>query len=133
MEKNPFLARLMKDKSKDVLHSSAYAEAQGAGKMGAASTQSFAERQRVETNRTTVRGYKDSRVVNDALGNVGAKIKSYDATRDTDQRAAIRERFGESRRGEAGSIGRGDVSNDQMASSRQMTPPPARRNPGISR
>lgn len=140
MEKNPFLDRLMQDKAKDVAHSSAYAEAQNAGKMGVASAQSFAERQKIEANRTIVQGYRDSRVVSDAFGSGENKLQGYSKEHDASQRAAIRDRFGggrnngvgDNRGGEVGVAGGGADGGRGMPTGR-TTPPPARRNPGISR
>lgn len=130
---NPFLKRLMKEESRDVIHSSAYAEAQNAGNIGTASVQSFAERQKIENNRTTVKGYRDSRVVNDALGGCGTKLKGYDAAHDASQRAAIRERFGGNGTNNGVNGLSGDVMEGGMTSDSRTVNPPARRNPGISR
>ncbi len=63
MDKNPLLKYMMKEKTEDVLHTSAYARAQNAGSMGASSTQSFEERQRIEANRQIVRRYGDSNLM----------------------------------------------------------------------
>ena len=140
MEKNPFLHRLMKDKKDDIVHSSAYAEAQNSEGIGAASVQSFEDRKKIEANRTTIQGYRDSRLVNDALGKAGTELKSYDAAHDASQREAIRERFGGDRRNGVGD-NRGDSANNganntegkQTMPSGRTAPPPTWRNPGISR
>ena len=63
MDKNPFLERLMKDKTEDVAHSSAYAQAQNKGNIGVASTESFAKRRAIDRNRMAVRRYGESKVV----------------------------------------------------------------------
>ena len=68
MEKNPLLNRLMNEETADVVHSSAYAEAQNAEKMGVASMVDFAKRQAIEENRKMVGGYRDSRIVCEARG-----------------------------------------------------------------
>ena len=137
MDRNPFLKRLMKDTKSDVVHSSAYAKAQNAGGIGSASVQSFAERQAIESNRTIVKGYKDSRVVNDAIGSGRAEIKNYDAERDASQRAAIRDRFGGGRNAgndTSGSVVKGNnTSVGGAGSSGRSATPPAWRNTGISR
>ena len=65
---NPFLKRLIKEKTEDVVHSSAYAKAQNPGGMGASSAESFAARMRLEQNRQKIRGYGDSRIANAAIG-----------------------------------------------------------------
>lgn len=66
---NPFLKYVMKDDKEDIFHSSAYAKAQNGGSMGAASTQSFADRQRMEQNRTMIRGYASSGTANNMIAN----------------------------------------------------------------
>ena len=127
----------MKDTKGDVVHSSAYAEAQNAEGIGVASTQSFAARREIDSKRTVVKGYRDSRVVNDALDNVGNKLREYDAEHDANQRAAIRERFGGER--ENGFSNNENIneqkdnSSGKKMPSGQTTTPPAWRNPGISR
>lgn len=138
MEKNLFLHRLMKEKKEDVVHSSAYAEAQNGGEIGTASAQSFEERQKIEQNRTMIQGYRDSKVINDALGNVGTELRGYDAAHDASQREAIRERFGDRRDNRVGGNRGEGVDNGGAGASRTMPTgrvamPPMRRNPGISR
>ena len=66
----------MKEKKEDIFHSSEYGKAQSAEAMGAASTESFGERMKMEQNRRIVQGYNDSRVVNGAYAN-GPKVKKY--------------------------------------------------------
>ncbi|MBR6505545.1 hypothetical protein IKT18_01735 [Candidatus Saccharibacteria bacterium] len=66
MDKNPLLKYMMKEEVKDVLHTSAYARAQNSGAMGASSTQSFEERQKIEANRQAVRRYSDSNLMQQA-------------------------------------------------------------------
>lgn len=74
--KNPFLKYVMKEKKEDVFHSSEYGKAQSAEAMGAASTESFGERMKMEQNRRIVQGYNDSRIVNGAYAN-GPRAKKY--------------------------------------------------------
>ena len=74
---NPFLKLVMKDKKGDVVHSSAYGEAQNGGGIGVASTQSFTERMKIEQNRKRVRGYNESRVATQAYAASGVKAKAY--------------------------------------------------------
>ena len=132
MDKNPFLHRLMKEESKDVVHSSAYAQAQNSEGIGAASTQSFATRQAIEQSRKMVRGYRDSKVVNEVGGGVVKAVK-FDANKDASQRAAIKERFGE-RQGRQLSDGDKGMGREAPSSmERSQITPPARRNPGLSR
>ncbi len=58
----------------DAAHTSGYARAQSGNSIGAASTQSFAERRAIEQNRTTIQGYDMSMVA--LSGNVGPKSMS---------------------------------------------------------
>lgn len=80
MSDNPFLNRLMDDEAGDVVHSSAYAKAQNGGTIGAASTESFTERQKIDNDRSYIKKYNDSRVVTDAYGNGREGAASRDAT-----------------------------------------------------
>lgn len=74
---NPFLKYLMKDdKKEDIFHSSAYGVAQNGAGMGAASTQSFRERQKIEENRQKVGGYNRSGIMGSAAAN-GPRAKTY--------------------------------------------------------
>lgn len=107
--KNPFLKRLIKEKTEDVVHSSAYAQAQNAKGIGSASTESFSQRFRLEKNRSMVRGYSDSKIVNEAKGNA-PKAKKYEVQKN-----------------ESGALNRG---GDMAARRASFT---ARKNPGISR
>ena len=100
---NLFLKRLMKVKSGDVLHSSAYARAQNSGMVGATSVESFDTRINIEQNRKNIRGYGDSRVVNDAFSSAS--------------RAKV--------------LPGAKVSGDSGL--RTKSSPPARKNPGIFR
>ncbi|MBR3172835.1 hypothetical protein IKF21_02930 [Candidatus Saccharibacteria bacterium] len=131
MDKNPFLDRLMKEESKDVVHSSAYAQAQNAEGIGAASTQSFATRRAIEQNRKMVRGYRDSKVVNEVGDGVVKSVK-YDAEKDASQRAAIKERFGDRKNQQFGGSDKGTIGGGASTEKNQITPP-TRRNPGLSR
>ncbi|MBR3253306.1 hypothetical protein IKF85_01130 [Candidatus Saccharibacteria bacterium] len=87
MDSNPFLKRLMKAKTEDVVHSSAYAQAQNREGIGVASTRGFGERMRMEKNRTSVKGYGDSEVVNLSLENA-PKAKRYDPSKDMKYRGS---------------------------------------------
>ena len=79
--KNPFLKRLMKDTKETVVHSSAYAKAQNDGGIGVTSTESFSERMKIDRNRTVVRRYGESRIVNDVSGAI-SEVKTYDRAND---------------------------------------------------
>ena len=92
MMDNPFLKRLMKAKTEDVVHSSAYAKAQNREGIGVASTQGFERRMAIDKNRTAVKGYRDSEVVNNPLEHV-PKAKQYDPVADMkNMRARSRDR-----------------------------------------
>lgn len=60
---NLFSRFVIKDNKGDFLHSSGYAKAQNGSSMGAASTQSFEDRMKMEKNRRKIRGYNDSRIM----------------------------------------------------------------------
>lgn len=76
--KNPLLKYLSRTTKKDVMHTSAYAQAQNEGKMGASSSRSFAERMRTERNRKKIQGYNSSRLVSQTFA-VGPRAKVYKA------------------------------------------------------
>ncbi len=61
-KKAPIVKRLIDGDRAQIFHSSAYARAQNGGGMGAASAESFAQRQRTEQNRQNIRKYSDSLV-----------------------------------------------------------------------
>jgi len=73
---NPFIKYLIKEEKKDVVHSSAYGKVQSGEAIGAASTQSFDERMKIEKNRQVIRGYNDSRVAEQRF-NSGVRAKQY--------------------------------------------------------
>ncbi|MBR3180434.1 hypothetical protein IKF57_02825 [Candidatus Saccharibacteria bacterium] len=66
MDKNPFLHRLIKENTSEIVHSSGYAQT---GSMGSASAESFAKRREIDQNRTRVRSYNDSRIAASARNN----------------------------------------------------------------
>lgn len=129
---------IMKEKTKDVIHSSAYAQAQNGGNMGAASTQSFAERQKINQNRQRIRGYNDSRVVSQAFASSGVKAKTYTPPEPKDTFSSSRD-TGTANRGtlDRGTTGRNTLSGPQPSTNLRggtnTPPPPMRKNPGISR
>ena len=71
----------MKANKEDVVHSSAYAKAQNERGIGTASTETFSARIRINQNRTNVKAYGDSRVVNDSLTGI-PKAKTYEKSQD---------------------------------------------------
>ena len=116
MNKNPFLKRLIKDKKKDIIHSSAYAKAQNTG-IGSSSVESFQKRREIDRHRTIVRRYNESKIVTDANANK-PKPRIYKPDNEKPDTS----------------------SKKPTASSRKMITlstrhnnPPIRRNPGISR
>lgn len=151
MDKNPFLHRLIKEKKEDVVHSSAYAQAQNAG-IGASSTQSFEKRREIDQNRTVVRGYGDSKIVSEAPSNA-PRAKTYDPAagqgeKHSSPRGSYRElvekraefNSGASRVGGGAANVAGEAKTSSTTGNRfQALPdrgpntPPARRNPGIMR
>lgn len=138
---NPFLKRLIKEETKDVVHTSAYGEAQNSGKMGTTSTASFLDRLKIDRNRTKVRGYNDSKIVNEIREN-GPQAKKYDITQDkmlssekgVEESGLGKRGVGANSANRGGFSGRG-ASNTSGATSNMARPtqPPARKNPGIFR
>ncbi|MBQ1298732.1 hypothetical protein IIY24_02775 [Candidatus Saccharibacteria bacterium] len=146
--KNPFLKRLMKEKTGDVLHTSAYGEAQNSGKIGSTSTQSFSERLRVNRERRRVKAYRDSKLVNDAFSN-RSKFRDNGGTAgevgsgSKGAESSLRGAGEVGRTGENGAVSRvgsirgaggiNGVSGVNGAGGTGMTRPPERKNPGIFR
>lgn len=135
---NPLLGRLMKEKKEDVVHTSAFAEAQNRGGFGSTSTESFERRREIDQQRTLVGGYRDARVVSDRgveawrikqemrqLGEDGSSASRNDGRAGgglgVRGGAAVRNKPGDLNKGVAGSKGAAGLR------------PPARKNPGISR
>ena len=136
---NPFLKRLMKDETKDVIHTSAYGEAQNSGKMGTASTASFLDRLKIDRNRTRVRGYDESKIVNETREN-GPEARKYDVSQDKmlnrnkDESGIGNRGVGANGANRGGFSGRGTTSvSNNTGSTVRTTQPPARKNPGIFR
>ena len=65
--KNPFMKYVAKEKKEDIFHSSAYGKAQNGGNMGAASSESFADRRKMERNRQVINGYGHSGVMGQVM------------------------------------------------------------------
>ena len=134
MNDNPLLVQLMKDKLGDVVHSSAYAQAQNADRIGADSSQSFTARREIDQNRQNIKVYKDSEVIAE-VGKGLAKAAKFDTQKEASQIAAIKEKFGDRRERQFQSTNNEKVSGNLKGSleggSTQVTPP-ARRTPGIS-
>lgn len=74
--KNPLLKYVMKEEKEDIFHSSAYGKAQNGAGIGAASVQSFRERQAIEANRQKIGNYGSSAIANNMIGN-GPRAKTY--------------------------------------------------------
>ena len=135
MDKNPFLHRLMKEKKEDVVHSSAFSEAQNDGKIGSASTSSFSEKINIEQNRKVVKGYSDSKIVGETWGNK-SKAKVYDKDQESRMEKRMNAQFAKDDNGGNGKVGLNRFdgrSTDSATTEKPATPPPARRNPGIFR
>ena len=92
---NPLLHRLIKEKKEDVVHTSAYAEAQNKSGIGSASVQSFTERRRIDLNRSSVGRYKDSEIVKDTSKKLLNTCGAYDANRDALGMAERRKAYAE--------------------------------------
>jgi hypothetical protein len=146
MTNNPLLGRLINEEKQDIVHSSVYGKAQSAENIGTALAESFAARKAMEASRQAIQKYKDSEVVGGAFNNSGMKSWNYDAKKDAEQRAAIREKYGGQR--DDGGFGSEERENGASFSgangkktstdrfgglSRIEGSAPARRNPGISR
>jgi len=68
MDKNPLLKYMMDDeKREDFFHTSRHARIQSGANMGAASTETFAQRRMIDQNRTRVKKYSDSRIAAQAM------------------------------------------------------------------
>ncbi len=135
---NPFLKRLIKEETKDVIHTSAYGEAQNSGKMGTASTSSFLDRLRIDRNRSRVRGYDESKIVNETREN-GPEAKKYDASKDKILNRESEPQIGQRSVGASGlnrggfsGRGAGGAASTANTTSKPVQPP-ARKNPGIFR
>ena len=74
------IQRIAKTQTEDVLHSSAYAGAQNGESFGAASAESFRQRQSIEEQRKFVRGYRNSRIIGTSALS-GPKAKSFEPTK----------------------------------------------------
>lgn len=119
----------MKAKTEDVVHSSAYAQAQNKEGIGVASTRGFDERMRMEKNRTAVKGYGDSEVVNDSRENA-PRAKTYDPKSDVNKyRFKSKDKDSVATRRAMMASG---TSSSSPAPQKPKTPLPWK-NPGISR
>ena len=123
-----FLSKyIIKKKTEDVIHSSAYAEAQNRGGIGTASTQSFNDRMKIEENRSRIQEYNDSRVVTQARASSGIKAKVYTLPEQDNNGngngGRVQSRIGGVRQSGLRAGSTGDTNFR----------PPTRKNPGISR
>ena len=76
MDKNQFLKYVMKEEKEDIFHSSAYGKAQNGDGIGVSSAESFATRRKIDQNRQVIKGYGNSNLVGQAIGN-GPRAKAY--------------------------------------------------------
>ena len=132
------LKRITKKQASDVVHSSGYAKVNGS-QFGAASTESFAARRAIDTNRTVIKSYADSEIARGAH-NADLKAKQYTPESKTDTVSGSR--FDRDSNRKQGSNNNSQIeqrrfglSNTSVASQsvRSSRPPIPRRNPGISR
>lgn len=152
---NPFVNRLMKDNKEDIIHSSAYARAQRSG-MGVDSVESFAERRRIDRNRTVVRRYSDSRIASGSgVRDINERLRA-EKSAEKDKSLGISNEFTEIGKKnligareklkkvdkKMGQFGVNEARNKTIdnrynfakpSSGRVPTKYPVRRNPGISR
>ena len=138
------LKRLVRKNKGDVVHSSGFASVQNCGAMGSASTESFQKRREIDNNRTIVRSYSDSGIVNKAWGNASRiKVKKpvgnidrfsreTPVSRAQAERAKRDARFGVGGAGQK-SVGGINHNNIGGAGQNKPTPPLARKNPGFYR
>lgn len=77
MVTTPLFKRMMKAEKKDVLHTSVYGRAQEDDTIGVVSTQSFADRMKVESNRKYVKAYGDSRLMMNLRKASGVRARTY--------------------------------------------------------
>ena len=142
MNSNPLLHRLIKEKKEDVVHTSAYAQAQNAGGMGAAATVSFEKRMEIEKQRKLVRKYGDSRVANRHRHEAWRARQVVHRAGEGETVAGksasgVVGKTTVARRGASGAIGknaavaRGNVSGAMGKTA--AIKPPVRRNPGVLR
>ena len=75
--KNPLLKYVINPDKEEVFHSSAFARAQNGGNIGSASSETFANRRRLDQNRQFIRGYGDSNIGN--ASNPALRAKTYEA------------------------------------------------------
>lgn len=126
------LKRIMDEKKEDVIHSSAYAEAQNQGGIGSSSMQSFGQRRAIDQHRSVVRRYSDSKIATESgktswqARREAAQFGEDADNKNTSPSSGLRGKLN-SKDADTGAKG-GDSSTKSGPS--QM---PARRNPGISR
>ncbi len=101
MEKKPSIVhRMINGERSQIFHSSAYARAQSGTAMGAASTESFAQRQALEQNRQNVRKYGDSLVA-------GQRFNTLNRQEAAQQSGNVASAGGVGGEGNAGGVGLG--------------------------
>lgn len=102
------LQRMMGNKqTKDVLHSSGYAQVQNGANFGSASIESFQARQSIEQNRKFVQGYRNAQIMRSAYGVERARTL-IPGTKDS---KSGNSRLGQDARGEASSGRSALISN----------------------
>ena len=76
--KNPFIKMLEKEDRSSIFHSSAHARMQSEGHFGAASSETFAQRTKIEQNRQYIQQYGSSSIT--AGGNQYNRAQTYNPT-----------------------------------------------------
>ena len=126
------LKRIMNKKKEDVVHSSAYADAQNQGGIGASSVQSFGQRRAIDQHRSVVRRYSDSKIATESgktswqARREAAQFGEDDDNKNTSPSSGHRGKLN-SKDADTGAKGGENLTKNGPS---QM---PARRNPGISR
>lgn len=139
---NPFLHRLIKEEKGDVVHTSVYAKARASRNIGSDSTQSFEDRQKIEQNRTMVKGYSDAKITNEfgrlswqAKRNIGQSNADFGRGRAINDRNTssfdgdLKGRLNNDKANYGRDSGRRSLSNVRRGPAEM----PSRKNPGISR
>ena len=130
--KESLLNRITKAKKSDVVHSSGYARVQNAG-IGSTSAQSFAARRQIDKNRSFIRRYRDSKIVNE-FGHESWRARKEDMQLNgSNKEDSVGNRTFKSNelrtRDTASVSARPNMPNGARTPSQL----PARKNPGISR
>ena len=131
MDKNPFLKYMIDDNRENYFHTSRHAKVQSGSAMGSTSAETFAQRRKIDQNRTRVRKYNDSRLVAQAMNNK-ERAKVYtppEKPTDVGVGGAGVDGAGAGARGAggAGAGASGAITSNRASGSRPPMPPMPRR------